>query len=364
MGDFPLSFEDWEKKAKEKLNPERFAYVAAGAGDGDVMDENKRALRRWRLLPRVLGNNSTPSITAEVLGVETAAPVMLAPVRGLDYVHPEGQNSCARAASKCGVPLVLSNLASSTLEEVAAILGKTPRFLQLYPCTDAELVQSFVSRAEKAGYSGLFLTVDTSGHPIQYRGPESSEYMDYGNEVYLSDPVFVSRLKQPVTKDRKAALELIRKVREGIFTWDDIDRIQRSTRLPVILKGILSPDDAKEAVSHGVSGLVVSNHGGRTLSGEVASIDMLPEIIEATETKLSVLYDGGVRSGTDVLKALALGAKTVLIGRAYVYALAYGGEQGVQSMLTTIMREIKSGLATCGCSSVKDINGSLIRRFS
>ena len=364
MADFPLSFDEWERGAKEKLSPERFAYVAGGAGEGDVMAENMKALGSWRIIPRVLRGSPDPSISTELLGVEVAAPIMLAPVRGLDYIRQNGQDSCAQAASKSRIPLMLSNLASASIESVAATMGTTLRLMQLYPCTDWEVTRSLVGRAENSGYAGLVLTVDTPGHPIQYHGPKTSEYQDYGHEVYLSDPVFQSRLKQPPNRDRRAALELIKKIREATFNWDDVERIRKSTKLPVFLKGVLSAEDAKEAAERGLSGVVVSNHGGRTLSGEVTSVDMLPEIAEATGAKLTVLYDGGVRSGTDVLKALALGADAVLVGRAYVYALAFGGGEGVGSMLSTMMRELKSGLATCGCSSIRDLDGSRVRRFT
>lgn len=364
LADFPLSFDEWERGAKEKLSPERFAYVAGGAGEGDVMAENMKALGSWRIIPRVLRGSPDPSISTELLGVEVAAPIMLAPVRGLDYIRQNGQDSCAQAASKSRIPLMLSNLASASIESVAATMGTTLRLMQLYPCTDWEVTRSLVGRAENSGYAGLVLTVDTPGHPIQYHGPKTSEYQDYGHEVYLSDPVFQSRLKQPPNRDRRAALELIKKIREATFNWDDVERIRKSTKLPVFLKGVLSAEDAKEAAERGLSGVVVSNHGGRTLSGEVTSVDMLPEIAEATGAKLTVLYDGGVRSGTDVLKALALGADAVLVGRAYVYALAFGGGEGVGSMLSTMMRELKSGLATCGCSSIRDLDGSRVRRFT
>lgn len=363
MADFPLSFEDWEKEAKARLSSEQFAYVSSGAGDGDVVAENARALGRWRIVPRPLTKANDQTVTTELLGIKLESPIMLAPARGLDYVRQRGQDLSARAAAKCNTPVVLSNLASSSLEQIAEILGKTPRFLQLYPCTDVGLEQSLLRRAETAGYSGVFLTVDMSGNPIQYRGPRTSDYLNYGNEVYLSDPVFQSRLKVPPEKDKKAALELIRRIRQAIFTWDDIDRIRGVSKLPIVLKGILSPEDAKEAKERGVSCVVASNHGGRAMGGEAASIDMLPEIVEAADMKLTVLYDGGIRSGTDALKAIALGAKAVLIGRAYIYALASAGEEGVASVLKTMIREMKSGLASCGCSSINELNRTFIRHI-
>jgi L-lactate dehydrogenase (cytochrome) len=363
LGSFPLGFEGWEKKAKEKLSPEQFAYVSAGAGDGDSVEENVRSLGRWRLVPRVLKDGHDQTTSTEILGVKLASPMVIAPVRGLGYVRAKGQEATARAAAKCEVPLMLSNLASTSLEEIASILGPTPRLFQLYPCADYELLQNFLVRAEKSGYLAVALTVDTSGHPIQYNGPETAEFQNYGNEIYLSDPEFQSRLKNKTANDRKAALELIRKLRDSRFTWRDVDKIREHTRLPIFLKGILSPEDAQEAVDHHLNGLVVSNHGGRTMSGEVASIDVLPEIVDVVGSHLTVLYDGGVRSGTDVVKALALGAKAVLVGRACVYALAVGGEEGVVSLLGTMLAELKSSLATCGCSSVKELNRTFVRRF-
>jgi len=362
MAEFPISFDDWEKLAREKLGEERFAYVASGAGSGASVLANLEGLGRWKLLPRVLRDTSNRSTSTSVLGIDLAVPFMLAPVRGLAYVREKGEESCAKAASSCDVPLVLSNLASATPELVSQLMGKTPRFFQLYPASDQDLIDSLVHRAEKAGYSGLMLTVDMAPRVIQYSGPKTSEYENYGNEVYLSDPVFLGRLKQTPKENRQAALEMIRTVRKAQFTWKDVMRIRTVTKLPIVLKGILSPEDALEAINQGVQGIVVSNHGGRSVDGEVSSADLLPEIRDAVSDHLAVFYDGGIHSGYDVLKVLALGADAVLMGRAYVYALAVGGEAGVASLLKTVIREIDSGLAGCGCSSIRELTRSFVRR--
>ncbi|MGD0477865.1 MAG: alpha-hydroxy-acid oxidizing protein [Nitrososphaerales archaeon] len=362
MTDFPLSFEDWEKRAREKLSQERFAHVAAGAGTGESVIENVEALKRWRLVPRVLGDTSSRSTSTKVLGQDVTVPIMLAPVRGLAYIRERGEEVCAGAAAKCSVPLMLSNLASATPEAVARIMAKTPHFFQLYPCNDSEVVDSLLRRAETSGYQGIVMTVDMAGNATKYSGPRTTEYEDFGNEVYFSDPVFLSRLKESPSRDRRAALEMIRKLRRAQFTWDDVSRIRDRTKLPLVLKGVLRPDDAKEAIEKGVNGVVVSNHGGRNLDGIISPIDVLTEIRDSVGDRLAVLFDGGIRSGSDVVKALALGADAVLIGRAYVYALAVAGEEGVVSLLKTMIRELDSTLATCGCSSIGELNRSFVRR--
>ena len=362
MADLPLAFEDWEARARKNLTRERFSYVSAVAGQSGAVDENNKELRKWRLIPRVLRDTSGRTTSTEVLGVKLAVPVMLAPIRGLAYIREKGEEICAGAAAKCEVPLILSNLASATPEVVAKLMGNIPHFFQLYPCNDNEVIGSLIHRAELSGYRGIFMTIDMSGHAIQYSGPRTTEYEEYGNDVYLSDPVFQSRLKEAPTRDRQAALEKIRQLRRAYFTWEDVRRISSTTKLPVVLKGILRQDDAKEAIEHGASGIVVSNHGGRSLDGTVPSISMLPAIREVIENRLAVFFDGGIRSGSDVLRALALGADAVLMGRAYAYALAAAGEDGVVSMLKTVIREMDSALATCGCSSVRELNESFVIR--
>jgi isopentenyl diphosphate isomerase/L-lactate dehydrogenase-like FMN-dependent dehydrogenase len=241
-------------------------------------------------------------------------------------------------------------------------MDKTPHFFQLYPCSDGEVVMSLLRRAELSGYQGIVMTVDMAGNAIKYSGPRTTGYEEHGNEVYFSDPVFLSRLGEPPSKDRHSALEMVRKLRRAQFTWDDVSKIRESTKLPLVLKGVLRPDDAREAIERGVNGVVVSNHGGRNLDGIISPIDMLAEIKESVRDSLTLLFDGGIRSGSDVVKALALGADAVLVGRAYVYPLAVAGEEGVVSMLKTITRELDSSLATCGCSSIGELNGSFVRR--
>ena len=362
MADLPLSFEDWEKRAQEKLSRERFAYISAGAGGGEAVRGNNEELRRWKLVPRALRDTKERTTSTEVLGVKMAVPVALAPVRGLNYFWERGEEACARAASGGAVPLVLSNLASASPETVAGLMGTTPHFFQLYPCTDGEIEDSFIRRAEAGGYAGIFMTVDMPAGAVQYSGPKTAEYEQYGNEVYLSDPVFQSRLKEAPARDRNGAIDLIRRLRKACFTWEDVETVSKRTGLPVVLKGILGPEDAAEAVERGAKGVVVSNHGGRSLDGAISPANMLSEIRGEVGNKLAVFLDGGIRSGSDVLRSLALGADAALVGRAYAYALAVAGEAGVTAMLRNMIREIDYGMSACGCRSVRELNQSYLRR--
>jgi len=362
MADLPVSFQEWERAARRKLGEERFAYVASGAGSGSSVAENVEALKKWKLVPMIQRNTTSLSLSVEVLGMDFPVPFMLAPVRGLAYLRENGEEICARAAKSSTVPLVLSNLSSITPELVSQLMGKTPKFFQLYPCSDLEIVDSFIRRVEQAGYQGIFLTVDTVPGVIQYSGPRTNEYQNYGNEVYFSDPVFLSRLKKHPREDRQAALDMIRLIRKTRFTWEEITRIHKMTNLPIVLKGVLNPRDALEAISIGVQGIVVSNHGGRSVDAVVSPLDVLPEIREAAGDRLAVLYDGGIHSGYDIVKVLALGADAVLVGRAYVYGLAVAGEQGLTAIFKMMNREIENALVSLSCSSVGELERSFVRR--
>jgi isopentenyl diphosphate isomerase/L-lactate dehydrogenase-like FMN-dependent dehydrogenase len=344
------------------LDRDQYAFIAAGAGTGDSIRESREAFRRWRIVPRVLKNISQRSTAARILSMEIPFPLMLAPIRGLSYIQKDGEMSVARAAVRLGLPFILSGLASATIEEVAKAMGTTPRLLQLYPCSDEEVTESFLNRAEKSGYSGVVMTVDMSGHAVKYYGPRTSEYDKYGTEMYFSDPIFRSRLKEPPEKDRKEALDLWRKLRSSTFTWDDVKTIRGKTKLPLVLKGILRTADVEESIKYGVSAIVVSNHGGRNLDGTIAPIDVIREVSDLARNRLSVLMDSGITSGVDVIKAIALGADAVLIGKAYIYGLVVGGEEGIVTVIKRLVREIDSALALCGCTSTKELDASFVRR--
>ena len=357
-----LSFYDWMNLAEKKLGEERFAYLTSGAGYGSSVEHNYKSFERWKFLSRVLKNDSAADISYSIFGKEVSAPVMLGPVRGLRYFHPEGERAAARAARKLNIPFIMSNFASATIEEIGKEMGDTPHFLQLYHCYDEEVLYSIINRAEKAGFTGLFVTVDMASHAIKYKGPKTTEYEKFGHDIYFSDPVFRSRLKRSPEDDRDAAFELWRKVRRTKVTWEYVDRIKKKSRLPVIVKGILNPVDVEECIKIGADGIVISNHGGRSLDSSVSPIEVLPDISSRFKDKLLLFIDSGFRSGIDVVKATALGAECVLLGRPYVYALAVGGEEGIIAFMNNMIKEVINTVQSLGYSKISEVGrDSLIK---
>ena len=360
---FPLSYEDWEKRAREVLNEEQFAYIHAGAGTGDSIDTSLEAFKRVRLLPRVLRDVSNRTLAVSLFGREISAPLILAPVRGLKYIHRGGEAGSARAAARSGIPFVLSNFASETIEAIASVMVDTPRWLQLYPCKDIEVMTSFIHRAEKSGYTAIVLTVDMTGHSVKYFGPKTSEYDKHGSDVYFSDPIFRSRLKSSPETDKESAVKFWHEIRyTAAFSWKDLDLVRAVTKLPVLLKGILHPSDAEEAMKHKIDGLIVSNHGGRSLQGVEAPLEVLPKVCAATQGRIPILLDSGIRSGSDAIKALALGADAVLVGKSYAYGLAVAGEEGVTKVIQQLVKEMSDALALCGCASIDELDETFLTR--
>jgi lactate 2-monooxygenase len=358
-----LSFYDWRDLAEKKLGKERFAYLTAGAGYNRTVEENYASFEKWRFLPRILKNDAEPDISYDVFGKKTAAPIMLAPIRGLKYFHKDGELAAARAAKRLNIPIILSNFASATIEEIGNEMGDVPHFLQLYNCNDEDILDSVLRRAEAAGYSGLFITVDMASHPIQYRGPKTSEYERYGHDVYFSDPVFRSKLNREPEDDREGALELWRNIRSTRVTWDYVEKIKKKSQLRIFVKGVLHPLDAEECIKLGVDGIVISNHGGRSLDSAVAPLEILPDIALKFRDKMLLFIDCGFRSGVDVLKAIALGAECILLGRSYIYPLAAAGEEGVFAFVNKIIREISSTIQSLGCSKISELGPELIKRI-
>lgn len=357
-----ISFDEWKSLARRRLGDERFAYLSSGAGEGKTVEENYDAIRKWRFVPRVLNRVDDLSLQTRVLGYQIDVPMMLAPVGGQKYIHPDGEIASASAAEELKIPFILSNFGSSSIEEISALMRSTRHFMQLYPCNDDEVFRSFLKRAEDSGYSGVFLTVDMAGHPVQYFGPKSAEYEKFGTAVYYSDPVFRSRLKEPPERDEKTAHELWRKLRNARFTWEKLREIVKVTKLPVVIKGVMHVSDVEECINIGAAGVVVSNHGGRSLDSTVAPIDTLKEIYEVAKGKIAILFDSGVRNGVDVVKALALGADAVLVGRLYMYPLAAEGKKGVSSTLSLTLKEIAATLLSLGCTSVEELGEDLVRK--
>jgi lactate 2-monooxygenase len=365
---WPISPEEWEARAAEALEPGPFDYIAGGAGSESTMSANLEAFARRRLRPRMLTGNRERDISVDVLGTRSPAPFLLAPVGVLSIAHPEGELAVARAASSSGVPLVLSSAASHSLEEVAEAMGDGPRWFQLYWVNDGEVVISLIRRAEDNGYAALVVTLDTL--TLGWRDRDLAKpYLPFvsgeGCAQFFSDPVFRSRLDLPPEEDVLAAAGAMLATFPNLsLTWDDLAWLRTQTQLPLLVKGVLIGEDAVRARECGVDGIVVSNHGGRQVDGAVASLDALVEVREALGSDAVVLVDGGIRRGPDVLKALALGADAVLLGRPYAYGLAVGGQEGVETVIRNLMAETDLTLALIGGTSTSELDTKWIAASS
>jgi lactate 2-monooxygenase len=365
---WPISAEEWEARAAATLDDGPFDYIAGGAGSESTMRANLEAFERRRLRPRMLTGNRERDISVEVLGTASPAPFLLAPIGVLSIAHPEGEVAVARAAAATGVPMVLSSAASHSLEEVAEAMGEAPRWFQLYWVNDREVAISLVERAEAAGYAAIVVTLDTltlGWRPRDLRKPYLPFVTGEGCAQFFSDPVFRSRLERPPEEDMLAAAVAMLATFPNLgLTWDDLRWLRGRTELPLLVKGVLTGEDALRARDCGVDGIVVSNHGGRQVDGAVAALDALLEVREALGPDAVVLMDSGIRRGADVLKALALGADAVLLGRPYAYGLAVGGQEGVETVIRHLMAETDLTLALLGGTRARDLDSSWIAASS
>ncbi|MGH3373409.1 MAG: lactate 2-monooxygenase [Actinoallomurus sp.] len=343
----PADLTRLEPLAKEKLSQEAYDYVAGSAGTGDTARANREAFRRWRLVPHMLRGTTGCDLTTEVLGQTLPAPVLLGPVGVLKILHPEGELAVAKAARSMDVPMVLSTAASHTLEEVAEVAG--PRWYQLYWPNDQDLAVSFLERAKAAGYSALVVTLDTftlAWRPYDLDNAYLPFLRGIGNQNYFADPAFIARAgDNPI-------LHWSTVFGNPSLTWDDLAFLREHWDGPIALKGIQHTDDARRAVDAGMDGIVVSNHGGRQVDGAIAALDTLPSITHAVGDQIDVLFDSGIRTGSDVVKALALGAKAVLLARPYAYGLALGGEEGVRHVLRCLLADLELTLRLSGHADV------------
>jgi lactate 2-monooxygenase len=349
----PVAVAELERLARETMDERAANYVFAGAGSEDTMDANRAAFRRRRIVPRMLRRDvSTRDLSTTLLGTEMPAPLMLAPIGVQKVVHPDGELATARAAAGLGLPMIASTNSHFTLEEIAAAGGGGPRWFQLYWPNDRDLAASFVGRAEAAGYGAIVLTVDTFVPGWKPRDLQQA-WLPFLNGMgvanYFQDPVFRAALEQTPEEDPGAATGHFLAVQANpALAWDDLEWLRERTELPVVIKGIQHPDDALEAARRGIDGIVVSNHGGRQVDGAIAALDALPPIVEAAGDELAILFDSGVRSGSDAIVALALGADAVCVGRPYIWGLALEGEQGVEAVLRMILAELDLTMALCG----------------
>jgi isopentenyl diphosphate isomerase/L-lactate dehydrogenase-like FMN-dependent dehydrogenase len=361
---WPIAPEEWEARAAEALEPGPFDYIAGGAGSESTMRANLDAFERRRLRPRMLTGNAERDISVEVLGTSSPAPFFLAPIGVLSIAHPDGELGAARASAATRVPMVLSSAASHSLEEVAAELGDSPGWFQLYWVSDRDVVASLVRRAEEADYGALVVTLDTltlGWRDRDLRKPYLPFVTGEGCAQFFSDPVFRSRLDRPPEEDVVAAAAAMLATFPNLgLSWEDLAWLRGVTDLPLLVKGVLTAEDALRARESGVDGIIVSNHGGRQVDGAVAALDALVEVRDALGPEATVLMDSGIRRGPDVLKALALGADAVLLGRPYVYGLAVGGQEGVEAVLRHLIAETDLTLALVGGKRAAELDSSWI----
>src|SRR4029077_19901906 len=354
----PISLALLEQKAKEILSPPAFDYVAGGAGGEDTLRANREAFYRWRIVPRMLRDVSQRDLSVELFGAQLPAPLILGPVGVQGILHAEGELASARAAAGLGLPFTLSTASSRSIEEVAQAAesaGDGVRWFQLYWGKNPELTASMLQRAERAGYKALVVTLDTSMLAWRERDLQHA-YLPFvlgqGLANYFSDPVFRSLLPQPPEQNPAAAIQLwSTRFSNTALSWRDISFLRKHTSVPIILKGILHPEDAARGLDAGVDGLIVSNHGGRQVDGAIATLDALPAIVREVNEQIPVLFDGGIRRGADVFKALALGARAVLLGRLYTWGLAVAGEQGVRDVVLNLLADFDLTLALSGHTS-------------
>jgi len=328
----PLNAHDYETLARERLNENAWEYFRGGAGDETTLRENRIALERWKLQPRVLVDVSTVDTSTTVLGAPVSAPILVAPVALQKLAHPEGEAATARAAAAEGSIMILSTSATLRPGAVADAAPGASQWLQVYVFRDRAVTQALIDEACEHGYRALVLTVDT---PILGRREGAV------------------RIGFHIPDEFEVAGDIFDDIDPSV-SWRDLEWLA-GHRLPVVLKGVLTAEDARLAVEHGAAAVVVSNHGGRQLDGVPASIDALPRVVEEIGGRTEVLLDGGVRRGVDVLRARALGARAVLVGRPIVYALAARGEEGVRHILQLLREEVELGLRLLGCRSVEEV---------
>src|SRR5262245_2365565 len=390
----PVSVQRLEAAARRHMSAEGYAYIAGGAGTEETMRANRVAFERWRIVPRMLRDCSTRDPSVEVLGTLLPSPFVLCPIGVLEMAHRDADVAVARAAAAEGLPFVFSNQASRPMEETARAMGDGPRWFQLYWSTSDELVESLVSRAERCGCNAIVLTLDTTmlGWRIRDLDLASLPFLrGKGIAQYTSDPVFVEALQETLRQDPPpggritlAAISTLvaqanaypggtlANVRSGLaraavrrfvetysrpsLSWEDLAFLRERTRLPILLKGILHPADALAAIEHGMSGIVVSNHGGRQVDGAIATMDALPGIAEAVAGRIPILLDSGVRSGADAFRALALGAAAVGLGLPYVWGRAAGGEDGVREVIRNFLSDFDLTMGLAGITSARDID--------
>jgi len=362
LPDFPVDFATLEQRAHEALGHMLTNYVAGGCGDEHTQDTNAAAFHHWGMVPRMMVDCSSRDLSINLFGMDLPTPLFMAPIglNGEASQDRHGDMAAARASAMTGVPFCASTLANDPLEDVHSACGETPAFFQLYTPRNRELAESLIKRAEAAGYKAIVVTLDTWVTGWRPRDLNASNFPQLRGKVmqnYFTDPVFRSLLEKPPEEDPKSAIMLFAAIFGQVLTWDDIEWFKSVTDLPIVLKGICHPDDAKRAVDSGADGIYCSNHGGRQANGGIATIDLLEDVVKASG-EVPVLFDSGIRSGTDAVKALALGATAVGVGRPYTYGLAIGGAKGAAWVLRSILAEADLLMAVNGYPTLADVRAA------
>ena len=363
---WPVDFATLEKRAHEALGPMMTNYVAGGCGDEHTQDQNAAAFHHWGMVPRMMVDCSVRDLSVELFGHTYPTPLFMAPIglNGEASQDRHGDMAAARASALTGVPFCASTLANDPLEDVKAACGDTPAWFQLYTPRNREVATSLIRRAEDAGYKALVVTLDTWVTGWRPRDLNASNFPQLRGKVlvnYFSDPVFRSLLAKPPEEDMQAAIFTWAATFGQVLTWDDMAWFKSVTKLPIVLKGICHPDDARRAVDNGADAVYCSNHGGRQANGGIATIDLLEDVVKAAGN-MPVLFDSGIRSGTDAVKALALGARAVGVGRPYTYGLALGGAEGAAWVLRSILAEADLLMAVNGYPTLADVRAAGARR--
>ena len=355
----PINLFEYESLAPENLSQMALDYYASGAWDEITLADNRAAYARYKLRPRMLVDVSQRNLTTKILGQHISMPILIAPMAFQCLAHPEGELATAKVAAHLGTTMVLSTLSTKKLEDVA-LASNLPKSLwfQLYVHRDRPLTRALVERAEAAGYQALCVTVDA---PILgRRESDRRNQFSLPPGMELANLTAMANLEIPQTQDESGLFAYFAHQLDPALTWQDIEWLQSLTSLPVVVKGILRGDDAIRAVEHGAKAIIVSNHGGRQLDGAIATIDALSEVVAAVGNQVDILVDGGIRRGTDILKAIALGAKAVLIGRPILWSLAVDGEAGARHVLELLRDELDVAMALSGCAKIEDIDSSLV----
>jgi lactate 2-monooxygenase len=406
VGSHPLVPTGWpslEAAARSVMSDKAFAYVAGSAGNEATVTANSAAFDRWQIVPRMLRDVSTRDLTISLFGRRYATPVIAAPIGVLELAHPDADLGISRAASELGIPYVASNQASIPLETTFAAAGQSPKWFQLYWSSSDDLVESLIARAEAAGAEAIVITLDT--HMLGWRPRDLDvAYLPFAHGLgiaqYTSDPVFQRLVRERIVSaaspaaagqnpkinrtvirtlldmtrhypgsfwsnltspEPRAAVDTFLEVfSRSSLTWQNLQFVRSRTKLPILLKGIQHPDDAELAISHGMDGVIVSNHGGRQLDRAIGSLDALPGIVDRVDGRVPVLFDSGIRSGADILIALALGASAVLVGRPWVYGLAVAGQAGAAAVLRNLLAELDLSLGLAGVTSVGQLGREML----